>query len=96
MLTSLRGVYENGTVHLMEPAPPSSVPLEVVVVFLETGGPGSFVEVKTEAAELAQITPRNEHMARLRQSWQRAQALAVGMTGRPLSEEVLADRQEEL
>ena len=34
-------------------------------------------------------------MARLRESWQRAQALAVGMTGLPLSEEVLADRQED-
>lgn len=96
MLTSLRGVYENGTVHLTEPAPPSSVPVEVVVVFLEASGPGSFVKVKTAAAELAQITPRNEHMARLRESWQRAQAFAIGMTGRPLSEEVLADRQEDL
>lgn len=95
MLTSLRGVYENGTVHLMEPAPPSSVPVDVVVVFLEINALHSFVKVKTAAADLAQITPRNEHMARLRESWQRAQALAVGMTGLPLSEEVLADRQQD-
>lgn len=92
MLTSLRGVYENGTVHLMEPAPPSSVPVDVVVVFLETNAPHNSVEVKTVVADFAQITPRNEHMARLRESWQRAQALSIGMTGLPLSEEVLADR----
>ena len=95
MLTALRGVYENGTVHLMESAPPSSVPVDVVVVFLETNAPYNSVEVKMAAADSAQIIPRNEHMARLRESWQRAQALAVGMTGLPLSEEVLADRQED-
>ena len=53
MLTALRGVYENGTVHLMEPAPPSSVPVDAVVVFLETNAPYNSVEVKTAAADSA-------------------------------------------
>lgn len=95
MLTSLRGVYENGTVRLTEPAPATSAPVEVVVVFLETSDQHGFVEIPANAgAELAQTSPRSEHMARLRASWQRAREQAAGMQGPTLSEEVLADREE--
>ncbi|HEX8504420.1 MAG TPA: hypothetical protein VF630_03550 [Hymenobacter sp.] len=94
MLTSLRGIYANGTVHLTEPAPPTSAPVEVVVVFLEPDDRRGVIVPANAAADLAQSPPRNEQMLRLQSSWQRARALAAGMTGSSLSEEVLADRQE--
>ena len=94
MLTSLHGVYENGTVHLTEPAPVTSVPMEVVVVFLDAIDQLSTFRGSTQAQELVQNPPAQESMARLRASWQRARELAVGMTGPTLSEEVLAERRE--
>ena len=95
MLTSLRGIFENGEVHLIEPAPATSTPVEVVVVFLEPSDQRGFVvEAAGVAADLAQHTPRNERMDRLRASWQRARQQAPSMVGSTLSEEVLADREE--
>ena len=95
MLTSLRGVYENGRVHLIEPAPATSAPVEVVVVFLEPDTSRGFVEVAAgAAADLAQNAPRNEQMARLRAAWQRAREQAPSMQGPSLSEEVMADRED--
>ena len=97
MLTSLRGVYENGTVRLTEPAPATSAPVEVVVVFLDANG--SVPSLASEAPDVSLAAPwpftsQPEHMARLRASWQRAREQAAGMQGPPLSEEVLADREE--
>ena len=86
MLTSLRGIYENGAVHLTEPAPATSAPVEVVVVFLEAQGQG--------AAPAASLARPADPLARLRASWQQAQEITAGMTGPPLSEEVAAERQE--
>lgn len=94
MLTSLHGVYENGAVHLTEPAPVTSAPVEVVVVFLDSSDQRPFVKVTETALELPQTAPRPEHMTRLRAAWQRARDLAVGMTGPTLSEEVMAERLE--
>jgi len=91
MLTSLRGVYEDGAVRLTEPAPATSAPVEVVVVFLEAN---AATTLASEGITGEALPPRDEHMARLRASWQRARALAVGMGGSTLSEEVLAERQE--
>lgn len=96
MLTSLRGIYENGAVHLTEPAPATLTPIEVVVVFLEATDQRGFVEVPANApTELAQIFPRTEHMVRLEASWRHARELIAGMMGPTLSEEIVADRQED-
>ncbi|MDQ2795104.1 MAG: hypothetical protein M3Y12_14015 [Bacteroidota bacterium] len=86
MLTSLRGVYENGTVRFTEPLPATETPIEVVVVFLDSQGQGA-----ASATSLARPT---DPLARLRASWQQAQEITAGMTGPPLSEEVVAERQE--
>ena len=86
MLTSLRGVYKNGEVHLTEPGPASSASVEVVVVFLQTEG--------RSAAPAVSLARPADPLARLRASWQQAREITAGMTGPPLSEEVIAERQE--
>ncbi|MDQ2771146.1 MAG: hypothetical protein M3Y54_11680 [Bacteroidota bacterium] len=86
MLTSLRGIFENGTVRFTEPVPATASPVEVVVVFLEAG---------SQVLLSAQSTARPaDPLARLRASWQQAQQITASMTGPSLSDEVVAERQE--
>ena len=86
MLTSLRGIYENGTVRFTETAPATSAPVEVVVVFLETESQG--------VAPAGSAARPSDPLAHLRASWRQAQEITAGMAGPSLSEEVVAERQE--
>ena len=94
MLTSLRGVFDNGIVHLSEPAPVSTTPIEVVVVFLPSDGQHNLAQETQANLPLEQISLRQGPMDRLRSSWEHARKIAVGMAGSTLSEEVLAERRE--
>ena len=86
MLTSLRGVYENGTVRFTEPVPTTETSVDVVVIFLEA---------KVQALPSAQSVARPaDPLARLRASWQQAQEITAGMAGTSLSDGVVAERPE--
>ncbi|OGX90454.1 hypothetical protein [Hymenobacter coccineus] len=82
----VEGVYENGQLRLDTPVDYRK-PVRVRVEFLD--------ELSAAVHPPANHDP-DDRMRRLQASWEAGRKITAGMTGPTLSEEVLAEREEEI